>query len=172
MPAACETVRHGGFCVQSGDTVIVTRLQVLEMMRLVFPKHIVDLATTGHRIVAENINCAVVLSLHVHGFRTMSSSVPMVSAVSKVSSLLGMISSEILSRGIEQVDMAHDKYIACAIAECASLSLCQSTRTLLTLHSSWLCQRLLRLICVLSLRIPVRDVPFGRAGAVRDRVVR
>lgn len=66
--------------------------------------------------MAENISCAVVLSIHIHGFRTMSSSVPMVTAVSKVSSLLSMISTEILSHGIEQVDMAHDKYVACAIA--------------------------------------------------------
>lgn len=94
-------------------------LQVIEMMRLLFPPHIVDLATTGHRVAVESLSCVVVLSLHIHGFRTMSSSVPMATAVSKVSSLLNMMSTEALSRGLEQADMAHDKFVACAIAECA-----------------------------------------------------
>lgn len=89
------------------------------MMRLLFPPHIVDLATTGHRVTVESLSCTVVLSLHIHGFRTMCSSVPMVTAVSKLSSLLSMMSSEVLSRGLEQVDMAHDKFIACAMAEYA-----------------------------------------------------
>lgn len=92
------------------------------MMRLLFPPYIVDLATTGHRLTVESLNCAVVLSLHIHGFRTMSSSVPMATVVSKVSTMLGMMSAEVLSRGLEQVDVAHDKFIACAIAECVIYS--------------------------------------------------
>lgn len=99
-------------------------VQVMDMVRAIFPKHVADLIQNGHRMVVDSLPSVAVLVINVAGFSRMCGAASMVTVVDEVNRMFCSFDTIMQAHGLEKLDVYGDTYIAHIIPRCAASSWC------------------------------------------------
>jgi hypothetical protein len=113
---------HANIVFASRESSKVCRacVQVVDMLELIFPTHIVAMMQHGHRLLLESFDRVAVVGVEITGFRRLCAAMTMPAAVERVSGVLAMLDATLRDAGLDTLDVTQTTFWAFLPLECAS----------------------------------------------------